>query len=347
MSTLVPGAAEDGGAGPLHAKTRMGTRALGWPGHPLVAAVARRLALALPLLLIVSMFSFVLLSLTPGNAAYQLLGVNATPQNVANLEAQLGLDRPVYEQYWRWLQHAVHGDLGTSIFSGQPVAQAVEQRLPVSLWLIFGSLLVMLVVGVALGVFSAVRGGALGRLVDGLALLGFALPPFWLGAVMIEIFAVNLHALPAVGYVSPGTSVSGWLRSLAMPVIALALGGLATVLKQTREAMLDVLSSEHVRMAWANGIPARRIFFVYALKNVGIRIVTIMGLLVVALFGGTVFIETVFALPGLGAYAVNGASEQDIPIVQGVTLLFTVIIVVVNLLTDIAYTLLDPRARTS
>jgi peptide/nickel transport system permease protein len=148
-----------------------------------------------------------------------------------------------------------------------------------------------------------------------------------------------------VGYVSIGTSPWQWLRSITLPVIALSLGGVVAVAKQTREAMLHVLASEHIRMARANGIPPRRIYFVYALKNVGIRVSTIMGLLIVGLFGGTVFVETIFALPGLGSFAASGGMQQDIPVVEGVMLVFTGVIVVVNLITDVAYAWLDPRAR--
>jgi peptide/nickel transport system permease protein len=305
------------------------------------------LLLAIPLVFIVSILSFVLLSLTPGDAAIQILGNSSTPEAVEKLRHQLGLDLPLLEQYWRWLTNAASGDLGVSISTGQPVSEAIVQRLGVSLSLILGGLLVMVTAGIAIGVFSAVRGGAAGRSVDALALLALSLPSFWVGSILVEFFAVRLGVFPVSGYVSPATSPDEWLRSITLPVIALALAGTATVAKTTREAMLDVLASEHVRMAWANGVPPRSIYFVYALKNVGIRILTIVGVLVIGLLSGTVFIETVFALPGIGDYAVTGAGEQDVPVVQGVVIFFVLIIVFVNLLVDIAYTWLDPRVKTS
>ncbi len=327
--------------------TVLSLRGAWWHRHGLVRVVTRRLVLAVPLLFIVSALSFLLLSLTPGDAAQQILGIRATPSSLAALRQQLGLNLSLPAQYWRWLTHATHGDLGTSVYTGQPVSKSITERLPVSLSLIVSSLVVMSIVGVSLGVFSAFRGGVAGRSMDALALLGFALPSFWVGAIMIEFFAVRFHVFPAVGYVPLATSAGEWLRSLALPVFALAIGGVATIAKQTREAMLDVLASEHIRMAWANGIPARRIYFRYALRNVGTRVLTIMGLLIVALLGGTVFVETVFALPGMGSLAATAANQQDVPVVQGVVVIFTLIIVIVNLITDIAYTWLDPRVRTS
>lgn len=315
--------------------------------HPLVRVVARRVLLAIPLLFIVSALSFVLLSLTPGDAAEQILGNRATPETIAALRHQLGLDQSLPERYWDWLGKALSGDLGSSIFTGQDVAQAVVERLAVSLSLIVCGLFLMFGIGIPVGIFSAVRGGKPALFVDVLALICLSLPGFWVGAILIELFAVHIHLFPAVGYVPLADSPGEWLRSITLPVIALSIFGIATVAKNTREAMLDVLASEHVRMAWANGIPARSIIFVYALKNVGVRILTLVGVLTIGLLSGTVFIETVFALPGIGGYAVTGAQQQDVPVVQGVVVFFVLIIVVVNLVVDVANTWLDPRVRTS
>jgi peptide/nickel transport system permease protein len=308
-------------------------------------AIGRRLCLAVPLLFVVSALSFVLLSLAPGDAPETILGTSATPDQYAHLRHELGLDQPLYVQYWHWLRHAVTGDLGGSLFTNEPVTHAIGSRLPVSLSLILCSLVLMLVVGVGLGVLSAVRGGVIGQFVDALSLAGFALPGFWIAAMLIEVFAVRLRWLPAIGYVSLSQSPVDWLRSLALPVTALALPGVAGLAKNTRDAMLDVLSTEHVRMAWANGVSARSIVFIYALKNAAIRIVTILGLMTVGLLGGTVLIETVFALPGLGGLLVNSTVRHDVPVVQGVAIFFTAAIVIINLVTDVLYRLLDPRIR--
>lgn len=301
--------------------------------------------LAVPLLLVVSVLSFVIVSLTPGNVAQEILGTNAPPESYAQLRRELGLNLPLYEQYWHWFEHAIHGNMGESLFSGQSVTQLIGERLPVTLSLIGLSLLAILVIGVSLGVFSAVRGGVAGRLADTVSLVGFALPSFWAGAVLIAIFAVILRWLPATGYASLTQSPGEWARSLVLPVVALSMNGVAAVAKQTREAMLDVLGSEYVRMARANGIPERSIVLRHALKNAAIRTVTILGIQAVGLLGGTVLVESVFALPGLGGLAVTAATEHDLPTVQGLVVYFTLIVVVVNLLIDLSYTWLSPRVR--
>lgn len=308
--------------------------------------IIRRLLLAVPLLFVVSSLSFVLISAI-GNPAAAILGPLATPQQVAQLNRQFGLNLPLYTQYWHWLVHAVHGNLGTSLFTEQPVSQTISQRFPVTLSLVIGSFVVTVVLGSFLGVVSAVRGGAFGRVVDGVSLVGFALPSFWVGAVLVAIFAVKLRWLPAIGYVSISQSPLQWLRSIILPVTALSLAGIAVLAKQTREAMLDVLSSEHIRMAWANGIAPRDIYFKLALKNASLRIVTVSGILLVGLTAGTLFVEEVFALPGLGSIFTTSAQGGDLPVVEGITVFFTALIVVINLVVDVVYTLLDPRVQSS
>jgi peptide/nickel transport system permease protein len=315
-------------------------------GSPMVRIVARRLVAAVVLLLVVSALSFVLIALTPGDAARAIVGIQAPASEYQHVRHELGLDQSIFAQYWHWLGHAVQGDLGSSLFTGQPVSDAIEQRLPVSLSLIFGALLVSLLVGVPMGVFSAVRGGALGRLADATTLIGITLPSFWVGAILIALFAVDLGWLPATGYVSFADSPGDWLTSLVLPVVALSLGGIAAIAKQTREAMLDALASEHIRMARASGVAPSSILFRHALRNAALPVVTVLGWLFVSLLGGTVVIETVFALPGLGQLAVNAASRADLPLIQGVVVCFTIIVVIVNLIVDLLYLWLDPRVRS-
>ena len=309
--------------------------------------VARRVMLAIPLLFVVSALTFVLVSAAPGDPARDMLGPNYTPERYEALSRELGLDRPVYEQYVRWVGNALHGDLGRSIYGKQPVSKTIDERAEVTLSLALISLLVISMLGVTLGVLSAVRGGLLGRCLDSLSLVGFALPGFWLAAVLIQLFAVTLHWLPAVGYVPFAESPSQWARALVLPVAALALHSLAVLAKQTREAMMDVLASEHVRMSWANGFRGRDIYLKLALKNAAIRVVTVIGLLTTGLLVGTVFIEQVFAIPGLGSALVSATLQQDLPVVQGVTVFFTLIIIAVNLTVDLLYGVLDPRVRTA
>jgi len=314
--------------------------------HPLVVLVLRRSAMTVTLLFVVTALSFVLVSLTPGDPATQLLGINATPEVAARLQRELGLDLPIYQQYLDWVKGAVSGDFGVSAFSGEPVTHAINDRLPVTLTLLCGALLVSVVVGVGIGVFSAVRGGLPGRLVDGMALIGFAVPSFWLGALLISWFAVKLGWLPATGYVKFSDSPADWLRSLVLPVLELSLGCIAAIAKQTRDAMLDALGSEYVRMAWANGVPARSIFFRHALKNAGMPVLTVTGLQAVGLLGGAILVENVFALPGLGSLVVSATTQHDLPLIQGMVVYFTIIVVVINLLVDVAYSRLNPRLRT-
>lgn len=313
--------------------------------HPAVRMVGRRLAIAAPLLIIVSAMSFILVSLTPGNAARDILGQNATPGEYEKLRQALGLNRPLYDQYGEWLRHAVVGNFGTSLVSGESVNHQVLQRLPVTLSLLFGSLIVTLIVGAGLGIVSAIRGGLLGRLVDGLTLVGFALPAFWVGAELIVLFAVNRAWFPATGYVPFSQSPMEWVRSITLPVLTLAIGSFASLAKQTREAMLDVLSSEHIRTARANGVPARTLYLQYALKNAAMRIVTVLGLLAVSILGSTVIVENVFALPGLGTLVVAAAQQHDLPVVQGLAVWFTLIVVVINLTVDVSYAWLNPKLR--
>jgi peptide/nickel transport system permease protein len=309
--------------------------------------LSRRLATAVPLVILVSALTFVFVSAEPDNLVRKLLPTAGTTQQISQLRRQLGLDRPVYVQYWDWLSHAVRGDLGTGWVTHEPVLQTIVSGLPVTLSLVVGSVIAFLGVGVGLGVLSAVRGGFLGRAVDSVTLVAYALPGFWLGALLITVFAVKLHVLPAIGYVSFSQSPAEWARSLVLPIAALTLSSVALVAKQTREAMIDALSSEHVRMAWANGLPRRDIYFRLALKTAGGVIVTIGGLVAIALLLGTVFVEQVFAIPGLGSALVSATVNGDIPVVLGITVVFTLIIIVINLIVDLTYTALDPRVRTS
>lgn len=306
-------------------------------------AVVSRLLLAVPLLLVVSALSFVLLSVTPGDAALEILGPFPPRAQYLQLRHSMGLDLPLYDQYWRWLSHALRGDFGSSLLTGEPVTHAIDARLPVTFSLMGGALLLSIVFGVGIGIFSAIRGGAVGRAADALSLIGFAVPSFWLGAALIAVFAVDLRWLPATGYVSLSQSPTQWVRSLVLPVFALSLGGIAGIAKQTREAMCDALASEYVRTARASGVAPWSIVFRHALKNASLRVVTLVGLLVVGLLGGTVFAESVFALPGLGSLAVTAAQQHDLPVIEGIVVYFTLMVVVVNLAVDLLYVLLNPK----
>jgi peptide/nickel transport system permease protein len=308
--------------------------------------IVRRVSLSVPLLFIVSMLTFALESLTPGDAARTILGTDFDPQRYAQLKEQLGLDEPVYEQYWHWLQNVFHGSLGDSLFSGQAVTNALQERLGATLSLIIGTLIVSGLVGVSLGVVSALRRrGVVGRVVDVLSLLGEALPNFWVGLVLVAIFAVGLRLFPATGYVPVGQSWSDWLWSLTLPVITLSIGPVAVISKLTRDAMLDALGRDFVVGLRARGIPERTIVLRHTLRAAGIPVVTVLGLLFVGLLSGTVLVEAVFGLPGLGSLAVQATTQHDLPLVQGVAVCFAAIVVFVNLLVDLTYGCLNPKAR--
>jgi peptide/nickel transport system permease protein len=307
--------------------------------------IARRLLLAIPLVFVVSMLTFVLGALTPGDPAATILGATATKAQLAALDRQLGFDQPLYTQYWHWLEHAVRGDFGTSLLNGQSVVSQLTARLPATLSLVIGATLLSALIGVSLGIFSAIRSGASGRITDALAMLGFAIPTFWLGLVLVEIFAIRAQLLPATGYVSFGQSPSGWLKSLILPVITLAVAGVTGIAKQTRDSMRDVLSREYIDALRADGIAERRIIFVHALRNASIPVVTMVGTFFVGLLSGALLVESVFAMPGVGSLAVTATSGHDLSVVQGIAVLFCLIVVVVNLLVDLAYGWLNPRAR--
>jgi peptide/nickel transport system permease protein len=311
--------------------------------------IGRRIVVSIPLLFVVSVLVFVLMSLIPGNVAQTILGSPATsglpPSAYQALVRQLGLDKPLPVQYWAWLTHALHGDLGVSLVTKQPVSQAITQRFPVTLSLVVGSVLVALVAGVSLGIVSAVRGRAAGKSVDAVSMVGWIVPVYWLAAELIIIFAVKVRWLPASGYVPFTQSPGDWLRSLILPVLALAVGAAGVFAKFTREAMLDAFSSEYVRMARANGISERTIVLRYSLKSASLQVVTLAGLWAVGLLIGTVFVEQVFALPGLGSLIVQGARNHDLTMVQGVAVFFTLIVIGVNLFVDLVYTVLSPKVR--
>jgi peptide/nickel transport system permease protein len=308
-------------------------------------SIGRRLWLSVPLLFGVSILTFVLESLTPGNPAAAILGTQATPETTAALSRQLGLNQPIYDQYWHWLERVLHGDLGRSILTQEPVTSLLDSRLSVTLSLIIGTVLVSSVLGIALGVASALRGGFLGRAVDALSLTGLAVPNFWLGYLLVLAFAIAWPIFPATGYVAIGDSSVDWLRSLVLPVFALSVGGISIIAKQTRDAMLDVLQREFIRALRARGVSQRSIVFKHALRNALPNVVTLIGLFVVSLLLGTTLIESVFALPGLGSEVVLATSQHDLPVIEGVALYFTLIVVVVFILVDSICAWLDPKVR--
>lgn len=315
----------------------------------LIRATTRWLASSLTLLFAVTVLTFLLSALAPGDAAKAMLSgqsTSYTPAQYQRLRHELGIDQPLPVQYWHWLDRLLHGSLGTDLFSGQPITQAINERLGASLSIIIGTVLVSTLAGVGIGVFSAVRGGVPSKLLDGVSLAGLAAPNFWLALVLVAVFAVRYPLFPATGYVSFSADPVQWLRSVVLPVAALSAGASAFIARQTRDAMADVLAREFIVALRAYGLPLRSIIFRHALRNAAIPVVTLAGLLFVSLLGGTVLIEGIFAVPGLGQLAVVASSAHNLPMIEGVAFYFTVIVIIVNLLVDLSYRWLNPEVRS-
>lgn len=312
-----------------------------------IRLVVRRLLSSAPLLFLVSALTFVLVSLVPGDPARTIVGQHATVEQYEAVRSQLGLDEPLPVQYWDWLVRVFHGDLGSSLFSGEPVTSVLNNRLPVSLSLIIAGTVVSGILGVSLGLLSARRGGFLVKAVDGLALLGLAVPAFWFALVLIALGAVRLRWFPVTGYVPFADDPAEWGRSLVLPVLSLSLGAVAIIAKQTRDSVLDTLSRDFVRVMQANGFSRRSILYRHVLRNAALPLVTVLGVVLVSLLAAAVFVETVFAMPGLGSLTQQATVQHDIPVIQGAVLYITVLVVLVNLLVDLLYSRLDPRVRAS
>jgi peptide/nickel transport system permease protein len=314
----------------------------------MIRATVRWLGSSLILLFAVTALTFLLSALAPGDAARAILSGQSTgytPQQYQHVRHELGIDRSLPAQYWHWLDGLFHGSLGTDLFSGQPIRAALDQRLGASLSIIIATVVLSGVVGVGIGIVGVVRGGFVGKVLDGTSLLGLAAPNFWLALVLVELFAVQYPLFPATGYVGFGDDPAQWLRSLVLPVVSLSIGASAFIARQTRDAMADVLARDFMAALRAHGLSLRSIVFKHALRNAAIPVVTLLGLMFVSLLGGTVLIEGVFAIPGLGQEAVTASSAHNLPMIEGVAFYFTVIVIVVNLLVDLSYRWLNPTVR--
>jgi peptide/nickel transport system permease protein len=304
-----------------------------------------RLTVMIPMFVGVTLVTFILVSLTPGDPAVAVLGQSATSAQLAQLRQQLGLDLPLPVQYWDWLIKALRGNLGTSVFSSQTVLGTIDARLPSTLSLAALALIVTAVLGVGLGIASTRSSRLIARCADFFSLLGFAVPNFWLALLLVYLVGVKLQWLPATGYVAFSASPAGWIESLILPTIALSLGGIAAVAKQTRDALSTALSSDYIRVLRANGASERSLLYRHALKNAAIPVVTVLGLLTVGLVSGVVVIEQVFAIPGVGSLAVQVTNEHDLPMLQGIVVYFVLMVMAINLVLDLAYGWLNPQAR--
>jgi peptide/nickel transport system permease protein len=310
----------------------------------MAAYIIRRLLLLVPVVLFVSFITFMLIHLVPGDPARVLLGEDSTPEALAALRQQLGLDRPLYEQYALWLNQAVHGNLGESIQLHEPVLQAILERLPVTIELGVAALLFSLVLAVPLGMTAATRRGSrMDWLLNVSSLLGTTIPPFVLGLLLILVFAVVLRMFPPGGYVPFTEDPLENLRDLILPMIALGSASVAVNFRQVRSSMIEVLSQDYIRAARAKGLSERRINYRHAFPNALLPLLTLVGLQAGAILAGAVVVETIFLWPGVGQLAVTSILSKDYPVVQGVVLLSALSYILINLLVDLSYTVVDPR----
>lgn len=313
----------------------------------MVRFIASRVAIAIPMLLIIATLTFLLVQLLPGDAAQTILGDQATPEQLDQVRAQLGLDLPLAQQYWNWLSGAVTGDFGTSLVNGQSVSLAISQRSVVTMTLAVGSTIFSAIIGIALGMWAALRGGFVDRALRVITSIGMAIPPFWAGLLLVIVFAVWLRVLPANGWVDFTTDPGAWARSLILPVVAISIASIATLARQTRAAFQEVLGRDFIRSLRASGLPVGIIAFKHGLRNAAIPVITVLGLQFVSLLGGAIITEQVFALPGIGQLAIGAVQARDLPVIQGVVLYMTLVVLAVNLILDVAYGWLNPKVRLS
>ncbi|MGP3534265.1 ABC transporter permease [Microbacterium sp. RD1] len=313
----------------------------------MIKTLAWRLLGSLALLVLVPTVTFFIQAIVPTNIARSVLGLNASEEAVAALNERLGLDQPLIVRYFDWLGNALQGNLGVSYTTLEPVQSILAPRLPVSLSVIIGALVVFTVVGLLLGILSATGGRAVGTLMDAVSSIGIAVPNFWLAVILIAVFAVQLNLFPATGYVDPAVSFPLWLASLVLPVIALAFAGITSVAKQTRDQMLLAIASPYARTLRANGASETSLVYKHALRNAAGPVITVIGIIFVGALSGSVVVENIFVLPGLGSQALQSTLQHDLPVIQGIAVYFTVIVVIVNVLIDVATTALNPKVRAA
>jgi peptide/nickel transport system permease protein len=305
--------------------------------------IIRRLVLLLPTAVGVTILAFFMIHLIPGDPARTILGIHATPEKIALLHQQWGLNRPLADQYWLFMDRLVHGNLGMSLTYGTSVASLIIRQLPPTLWLIIYAAVIAVVISVPAAMIAATRKDALrDHVVRVVPLLGLGMPAFWLALILQTLLAVKYRLFPVTGY---GTGIVGHLHSMFLPSLTVAIALCPVVIRSLRASMLNVLGADFITTARAKGVPGRRLFVRHVLRNAVIPAVTVLGINIGFLIGGTVVVEQVFGIPGIGNLMINSIFQRDFPVVQGVALVFGVLVVLVNLLTDVTYASLDPRVR--
>lgn len=309
--------------------------------------ILRRLGAGLVLVIIVTAITFFLTHAANIPVAHNILGADATQDQVAALNAKLGLAQPIFEQYLNWVVGVLHGDLGTSYFTSEPVASGITARLPVTLSVVLVSLLITLVLSVILGVAAAAKRGPLDMVLQGITTLSFIFPAILLGIILVYVFAITLKLVPAVGYTPMAESPSGWFASIILPAVVLSIAGVASLASQIRGSLIDELSRDYVRTLRSRGVSEMSILLKHALRNASGPAFTTFSLLFIGLFGSALFIEKIFALPGFGTYAYQATIQGDLPVMLGVTLFSVLLVVIVNLIVDLVSGWLNPKVRVS
>lgn len=312
----------------------------------MIAYLLKRVGSTVAIMLIVSLLVFLLLHLAPGDPAQVLAGDNATAEQIARLRQTLGLDDPLPLQFLRWIGSVVQGDLGASLYTNEPVLRLIGQRAEATLSLALATMALAVPVAISLGVLAAhLRGTLADRLVMMLSVVGFSIPAFVVGYLLVWIFAVRMGLFPVQGYAPLSEGLARWAHHLVLPAVTLGLTYTALIARITRSTLVEVLAEDFIRTARAKGVPVRRILLVHALRNAGVPIATVIGIGVALLIGGVVVTETVFNIPGIGRLVVDAIARRDYPVIQGVILTFSAVYVLLNLVTDMSYTLIDPRIR--
>jgi len=303
--------------------------------------VGRRLLQLVPVAVGVTIIVFFMIHLIPGDPAATILGIHATPRAIQELHAEWGLNRPLVSQYWLFLDRLLHGNLGQSLIYGGSAASLIVQRISATLWLIVYGAVLAVAVSVPLAMIAATRrNGMRDQAVRAVPLFGLGMPPFWVGFLLIYAFGIHFKLFPVGGY---GIGIGGHLTSMFLPSLTVAIALAPVVIRSLRASMLSVLGADYITSARSKGVPGRRLFFRHVLRNAVIPAITVLGINIGFLIGNTVVIENVFAIPGIGQLMINSIFQRDFPVVQGVTLVFAVLVVLVNLLADMTYASLDPR----
>jgi peptide/nickel transport system permease protein len=306
----------------------------------------RRVLAAIPVMGVVALVVFLLLRLTPGDPAAILAGDNATPVQLERIRASLGLNEPLYVQFFTWINKLLHGDLGVSLISNVPVVKMIGQRVEPSISIAIATIILSVIIAVPLGVTAAWKQGTwIDRFVMGLSVLGFSVPVFVIGYVLIQLFAIDVRWLPVQGYKSIAGGFGPFFERLVLPTVSLSFIYVALIARMTRASMLDVLGEDYVRTARAKGLGEIAVLFRHALRNAAVPVITVIGTGFALLISGVVVTESVFNIPGIGRLTVDAVLARDYPVIQAMILLTSLLYVAVNLLIDVAYTLLDPRIR--